>query len=122
MKLININNSNFITASPTRPSRPEVHQLTSTEKIVQEYADVFEREVGSLPGTVHLETEDNPSPVIIPPRWVPTALKTKLNEELDKYVKLGVLAQVEGLAASPSLPRSLAPYEYALTRSTSMQR
>ncbi|CAH3165904.1 unnamed protein product [Pocillopora meandrina] len=33
MKLININNSNFITASPTRPSQPEVHQLTSTEKI-----------------------------------------------------------------------------------------
>ena len=95
MKLININNSNFITASPTRPSQPEVHQLTSTEKIVQEYADIFEREVGSLPGTVHLETEDNASPVIIPPRRVPTALKTKLKEELDKYVKLGVLAQVE---------------------------
>ena len=95
MKLININNSNFITASPTRPSQPEVHQLTSTEKIVQEYADIFEREVGSLPGTVHLETEDNASPVIILPRRVPTALKTKLKEELDKYVKLGVLAQVE---------------------------
>ena len=42
MKLIKINNSNFITASPTRPSQPEVHQLTSTEKIVQEYADIFE--------------------------------------------------------------------------------
>ena len=95
MKLINTNNSNFITASPTRPSQPEVHQLTSTEKIVQEYADIFQREVGSLPGTVHLETEDNASPVIIPPRRVPTALKTKLKEELDKYVKLGVLAQVE---------------------------
>ena len=95
MKLIKINNSNFITASPTRPSQPEVHQLTSTEKIVQEYADIFEREVGSLPGTVHLETEDNASPVIIPPRRVPTALKTQLKEELDKYVKLGVLAQVE---------------------------
>lgn len=67
MKLININNSNFITASPTRPSQPEVHQLTSTEKIVQEYADIFEREVGSLLGTVHLETEDNASPVIILP-------------------------------------------------------
>ena len=43
MKLIKINNSNFITASPTRPSKPEVHQLTSTEKIVQEYTDIFER-------------------------------------------------------------------------------
>ena len=92
MKLININNSNFITASPTRPSQPQVHQLTSTENIVQEYTDIFEREVGSLPGTVHLETEDNASPVIIPPRRVPTALKTQLKEELDKYVKLGVLA------------------------------
>ena len=43
MKLIKINNSNFITASPTRPSQPEVHQLTSTEKIFQEYTDIFER-------------------------------------------------------------------------------
>ena len=33
--------------------------------------------------------------MIIPPRRVPTALKTQLKEELDKYVKLGVLAQVE---------------------------
>ena len=53
MKLIRINNSNFITASPTRPSQLEVHQLTSTEKIVQEYADIFEREVGSLPTNMH---------------------------------------------------------------------
>ena len=53
MKLIKINNSNFITASTTRPSQPEVHQLTSTEKIVQEYADIFEREVGSLPTNMH---------------------------------------------------------------------
>lgn len=53
MKLIRINNSNFITASPTRPSQAEVHQLTSTEKIVQEYADIFEREVGSLPTNMH---------------------------------------------------------------------
>ena len=33
--------------------------------------------------------------MIIPPRRVPTALKTQLKEELDKYVKIGVLAQVE---------------------------
>lgn len=39
--------------------------------------------------------EDNASPVIILPRRVPTALKTKLREELDKYMNLGVLGQVE---------------------------
>ena len=66
MKLININNSNFITASPTTPSQPEINQLMSTEKIVQEYADIFEREVGTLLRTIHFENEDNTRPVIIP--------------------------------------------------------
>ena len=81
-KLINVYSKNIVASSSTRPSHHEVHQLTSAETTVQDYADYFEREMWTLPGTAHLETEVNASPVIIPTRRVPAALKEKLKEEV----------------------------------------
>jgi hypothetical protein len=52
-------------------------------------ADVFSKELGTLPGTVHLQIDESAKPTIAPARRVPTALKEKYREELDRLESLG---------------------------------
>lgn len=42
------------------------------------YPETFQRELGTLPGTVHLEVEQGATPVVAPPRRVPSSFKSKL--------------------------------------------
>ena len=88
---------NFVSSRAPKSSRPAVQRITTTEaeRIVQEYQDVFSRKLGSFPGTVHLEVEENVTPVISQPRRVPNALRDKLKLELDRLQKLGVLEPVD---------------------------
>ena len=51
------------------------------QKVIEEYEDFFGRELGTFPETIHLETEDDASPLIIPTRRVPAGLKSKLKQE-----------------------------------------
>ena len=55
---------------------------------------MFQRELGALPGTVHLEVEQGATPVVAPPRRVPTSLKKKLKEELNRLQQLEVIAPI----------------------------
>ena len=57
MGLITFNTQNFkITEPPARP-RPEDKSVQTADKLVASYPEVFQREVGTLPGTVYLEVE-----------------------------------------------------------------
>ena len=95
MALIYVHDDNFITVSPPwRQSEPQVKQIT-VEELVKQYDDIFNRQLGTFPGEVHLEVDDSVKPVIIPTRRVPTALKDSLRDELDRYTKLGIIAPVE---------------------------
>ena len=59
----------------------------------QTYPTVF-KGLGTL-GRYHITLQDNFTPVINPPRRVPHALKGRLQQALEKNVKLGVLKKVD---------------------------
>ena len=83
MGLITVNLQNFKFTEPPERLRAEVKSVQTTEEIVANYPEIFQRELGTLPGTVHLEVEQGAIPVVAPPRRVPTSLKAKLKKELD---------------------------------------
>lgn len=56
------------------------------------YEDVFSTSsIGCLPITYHIVIDKNVRPVIHAPRQVPAALRPKIEEELDRMEKLGVV-------------------------------
>ena len=54
-----------------------------------------QRELGALSGTVHLEVEQDATPVVVPPRRVPMSLEKKLKTELDSLQQLEVIASMK---------------------------
>ena len=63
------------------------------DMLKQTYPTVF-KGLGTL-GRYHITLQDNCTPVINPPRRVPHALKGRLQQALEKNVKLGVLKKVD---------------------------
>lgn len=63
------------------------------DHIITNYADVFEG-IGHMPGTLHLDIDPTVKPVVMPPRRVPLALKSKLKDELERLETLGVITKV----------------------------
>ena len=68
--------------------------MQTADEIVAGYPEVFQRELGALPGTVHLEVEQGATPVVAPPHRVPTSVKKKLKIELDRLQQLEVIAPI----------------------------
>jgi hypothetical protein len=96
MGLITVHEDKFVSvAPPERERKPKIKKIGTTEQLITHHADVFSKELGTLPGTVHLQVDENAEPTITPARRVPTALKEKYKEELDRLEKLGVLATVD---------------------------
>ena len=95
MGIISIHDENFKISPSPRKYQPEVKSITSSEALIEQFADVFDRKLGTLAGTVHLEVDTTVKPVITPTRRVPVALKSRLQEELKKYEEQGILAPVE---------------------------
>ena len=95
MGLITVNAENFKIAQPPHRMRSAVKSLNTTEEIVKHYPEVFQQELGTLPGTVHLEVDQNITPVVAPPRRVPASLKGQLKQELDRLQEIGVITPVD---------------------------
>ena len=95
MKLITVHQENFTPVAAPKRGGPDVNQLLTMEKVVKEYPDVFERNLGTFPGKVHLEVDPDIRPVITSPRRIPTALKEKFKEELQRLEDLKVIAPVD---------------------------
>ena len=94
MGLITVNTQNFKIAKPPERLRTEVKSVLATDEIVEGYPEVFKRELGALPPTVHFEVEQGATPVFAPPRRVPTSLKKPLKKELDRLLQLEVIAPI----------------------------
>ena len=94
MGLITVNTQNFKIAEPPERPRTEIKSVQTADEAVGSYPEVFQRELGALPGTVLLEVEQGATPVVAPPRRVPTSLKNKLKEELDRLQQLEVIAPI----------------------------
>ena len=72
-----------------------VHKLKTISSIVVQYEDVFNVELGTLPGTVHFTVDPTVKPVVSPARRIPIALQSKVRSELNRLTELGVLIPVD---------------------------
>ena len=95
MQLITVNTDNFTASKAPRSKGAAVTSVRAHDELVQRFKDVFNRKLGSFPGTVHLEIDKHATPVASQPRRVPQALKDKLKQELNRLHDLGVLEPVD---------------------------
>ena len=65
------------------------------DTVMSEYPDVFGEELGCMEGKVHLETDPNVAPTVMPPHRVPVALKEKLKNELDRLTQRKVISPIQ---------------------------
>lgn len=70
-------------------------QSIATDELVQCYPEVFSKDLGTLPGTVHPRVDENGEPFITPSRCIATVPRGKFKAELDHLENLGVLAIVD---------------------------
>ena len=68
---------------------------TSSDKLMTEYADVFERDIGTLPGDVHLHVDETATPVNSATGRIPVASRPLVKAELSRLQKLGVIAPID---------------------------
>lgn len=62
---------------------------------MSEYSDVFGEELGRMEGKVHLETDPNVAPTVMPPRRVPVALKEQLKNEHDRLTQRKMISPIQ---------------------------
>lgn len=85
MNLIAVNYNNFWNISVVEPAMSKLDR----------FPDVFGDELGTLPGTVTITLDPQAEPVVRSPKRIPVELKTKVREELERLVNIGVLAPVQ---------------------------
>ena len=96
MELITVHSDNFISVLPPEKSTHEnVRKIETADELIRRHAEVFDKDLGTLPGTVHLQVDEDAEPSITPSRRVPTALREKFKVELDRLEGQGVLAKVD---------------------------
>ena len=62
-------------------------------RVLKDYSDVF-GEMGTLKRTYHMVMKDDAIPVIAPTRRLPFGLVKRVDEEIDRMVKLGVVEKI----------------------------
>ena len=71
-----------------------IEESFSSNTIPDDYPECF-GEIGTLKSTYHMEIKDDVSPVVVPPRKIPFALKDRLKKELDHMETMGIIEKVE---------------------------
>lgn len=69
-------------------------KINNMAELADEFPDVFDG-TGCLEGQYHLVLDDTARPVVHPPRRVPVAMRTKLEEELDSLTERQIIAPVD---------------------------
>ena len=94
MNLITVNYDNM-TSNVYSVAQSE-HAEAPHMSLVKDYAEVFNSQLGSLPGgKVHLTVELNTHPVVRPPRTLPESLNATVRDELDRLEQSGVIVKVD---------------------------
>ena len=65
------------------------------EDILHEYPEVFNGEFGCFAGELHLKVDLTVTPIQLPVRKMPLALKDCLKDELDRLQSIGVITLIE---------------------------
>ncbi|KAL3213182.1 hypothetical protein MRX96_051754, partial [Rhipicephalus microplus] len=84
----------------------DVKAITSVEGLVAEYASVFDDALGTFKGvSAKITIEDNAKPRFFKARPVPFAMIDRVNEELMRMERVGVLCPVKTSEwAAPIVP------------------
>jgi hypothetical protein len=80
MRLLTIHKENFISTVFCK----------KTEE-VDKHAEVFNDDLGRLPGIVHLEVDPNHKPDVLPARKIPVSVRDQFKVELQRLERLGVI-------------------------------
>jgi hypothetical protein len=91
MNLLVVNKENIFT---TESNVKDVPKFITKQHLIEEYPAVFQGQ-GTLPGTLHLEIDESISPVQLPTRRIPLAVKDKLKAELNRLVDVNVITPVD---------------------------
>ena len=84
MKLLTVHKENFINVVEN-----------ANDDLTANYADVFNKGLGTLPGKVRLQVDPDCKPVILPARKVPVSVREKFKEELQRLECLKVITPVD---------------------------
>ncbi|XP_045537307.1 uncharacterized protein K02A2.6-like [Papilio machaon] len=71
--------------------------ILELDQLLQLYkTSVFKSDLGKIPNYKgHFNLKENTQPIFIKPRRIPYALKTKVDEEIERLCKLGVITKVD---------------------------
>ena len=100
MGLLSVNRNNILAIETQSAEKVEnitslhYNAVMSKESMLGEFADVFAGE-GTLEGELHLEIDPAVTPVQLPTRRAPLAVKEKLKTELSRLENLGVIKAVD---------------------------
>ena len=95
MDLITVHEGHFCLCSTSpKKSCEDIWSIATAGKLVRHYPEVFVKDLGTLPGTVHLKVDENAEPSITPSRQILTALREKFKAQLDHLENLGELTKV----------------------------
>ena len=73
----------------------QIELSSSLNQLIEEYSEVFASELGTVKGvTARLEVHEGTTPICHKPRSVPYSLKEKIERDLDRLEKLGVIEKV----------------------------
>ena len=64
------------------------------KQILHRYSELFGDDIGCLPGEYEIKIDQTVTPVVHPPRPVPSALKDSVREELQEMEKKGIIKKV----------------------------
>ena len=80
MKLLVVQTQNILSIREDTSSCDAEKSTFTKDAEMSEYSDVFGEELGRMEGKVHLESDPNVAPTVMPPRRVPFALKEETEE------------------------------------------
>ena len=78
MRLLVVQTQNILSITEDTSSCDTQKPKFTRDTVVSEYSDVFGEELGHMEGKVHLETDPNVAPTVMPPRCVLLRLKRNL--------------------------------------------
>ena len=99
VKITDCDDVHAVVTQPVAPPTPNAEVTTQEgtptlqDPLLKKYADVFEG-LGTLPGEYSITLAENSSPKVTPPRRLPIAVQTSFDKELDRMLKLKVIAPV----------------------------
>lgn len=92
----------------------EIHQIKDSgdnlklrmNQLITEYDDIFNSELGEIPNIkCSLKVSENATPIFIKPRPIPYAIRHKIEEEIKRLEKLGIIEKTDySTWGSPIVP------------------